>query len=132
VTAGRRSLLHLEVPFGAFAACLIALALVFAAVGIPRWLPPALIVRAGIPSPLTGMTRSFVALASGDLAASFAFHPLGPLVFAACALTPMVALASWLRGERLTVLRRMANATVLWSVVGLLVAAWAWQIARTG
>jgi hypothetical protein len=31
--------------------------------------------------PFCGMTRSFVAVAHGDLGAAFAFHPAGPLLF---------------------------------------------------
>lgn len=37
----------------------------------------------GVPCPFCGMTRSFVALAHGDLAGAFASHPAGPLLFAA-------------------------------------------------
>ncbi|MEA5420936.1 DUF2752 domain-containing protein [Spirulina sp. CCNP1310] len=39
----------------------------------------------GIPCPGCGMTRSFLALAQGDLEGAIAFHLFGPLVFAACA-----------------------------------------------
>lgn len=130
MTAARRSLLHFEIPFGAFGASLVALAFVFVATGIPRWIPPAPMVRFGIPSPLTGMTRSFVALASGDVWASFGFHPLGPPTFAACALMSLVALASWLRGERPAVVHRLATRGALWVVVGAFSAGWAWQIVR--
>lgn len=37
----------------------------------------------GIDCPMCGMTRSFVALAHGQLGAAFSFHPAGPLLFAA-------------------------------------------------
>jgi hypothetical protein len=60
--------------------------------------------------PLCGMTRSFVALAHGQLGAAFRFHPAGPLLFATMvvfvtavltlAITrarPVVARARWLR-----------------------------------
>jgi hypothetical protein len=36
----------------------------------------------GIQCALCGMSRSFCSLAHGDLQASFAFHPLGPALFA--------------------------------------------------
>ncbi len=36
-----------------------------------------------IDCPMCGMTRSFVALAHGRLGDAFAFHPAGPLLFAA-------------------------------------------------
>ncbi len=37
----------------------------------------------GLDCPLCGMTRSFVALAHGELSAALRFHPAGPLLFAA-------------------------------------------------
>jgi hypothetical protein len=37
----------------------------------------------GIDCPMCGMTRSFVALAHGDVGAAFRFHPAGPLLFVA-------------------------------------------------
>lgn len=40
----------------------------------------------GIDCPFCGMTRSFVALAHGDLRASLAWHPAGPLLFVAMML----------------------------------------------
>jgi hypothetical protein len=110
----RRALLRLEVPLGALGASLVALAALFAALGIPAWIPPAVMVRLGMPSPLTGMTRSFVALASGDVSAAFSRHPLGPILFAACATLPVVALASWLRGRRFEALARLIRSRALW------------------
>lgn len=121
---GRRDLVRLEVPFGAIGAALVAAAFAFASTGIPSWIPPAASMRFGVPSPLTGMTRSFVALASGDIAAAFAWHPFGPLVFAACIAAPIIGAVSWVRGERLAatgLLRRR----VLWVVVAAAFAA-AW------
>jgi len=35
----------------------------------------------GIPCPGCGLTRSFVSLAHGRIAAAFAFHPIGPVLF---------------------------------------------------
>jgi hypothetical protein len=69
---------------------LVALAFLFARTGIPSWIPPALLVRLGVASPLTGMTRSFVSLASGRVAKAFWWHPLGPLVFATCLGSPLL------------------------------------------
>jgi hypothetical protein len=43
--------------------------------------------------PFCGMTRSFVALAHGDVAAAFRFHPAGPLLFTAMAVA-LVALVT--------------------------------------
>jgi hypothetical protein len=103
------------------------LAFVFASTGIPVWLPPAPIVRLGIPSPLTGMTRSFVAMASGNPTAAFAWHPLGPLLFAACVAMPAVALASWIRARRFDQAVRILRA--LWPLLAVMLAVvWARQI----
>ncbi len=126
----RRSLLRLEVPFGALGAALVACALAFSVLGIPRWIPPAPLVRTGIPSPFSGMTRAFVALASGDLAAAFAWHPLGPIVFAICVGLPVVALFSWIRDRRFGLFARVAAARVTWVVVcAAVLLGWARQIA---
>jgi hypothetical protein len=40
----------------------------------------------GIRCAMCGMSRSFCALAHGELGASLAFHPLGPAAFVLCAL----------------------------------------------
>lgn len=40
---------------------------------------------AGVACPFCGMTRSFVALAHGELGAALRFHPAGPLLFSAMA-----------------------------------------------
>lgn len=45
----------------------------------------------GLPCPGCGLTRSFCALAKGEVARSAHFHPFGPVLFA-------VACAYWLRG----------------------------------
>jgi hypothetical protein len=56
--------------------------------------------------PLCGMTRSFVALAHGDLAASIRFHPAGPLLFVAMAVFLAVAVTVAIRRSRPLVERR--------------------------
>lgn len=56
--------------------------------------------------PLCGMTRSFVALAHGDLGAALGFHPAGPLLFAAMAVFVPAAVAVWVRRARPLVERR--------------------------
>ena len=96
---------------------LVALAFVFASTGIPAWIPPAPLVRLGIASPLTGMTRSFVALASGHIARAFALHPLGPLVFAACLAAPVLAIRPVALGARFW-----------WCVAALFAIVWVRQI----
>jgi Protein of unknown function (DUF2752) len=57
--------------------------------------------------PMCGMTRSFVALAHGDLAAALRFHPAGPLLFVAMAvLVAAVAIAALRRARPLVERRR--------------------------
>lgn len=64
-----------------------------------------------IDCPFCGMTRSFVALAHGEVAAALRFHPAGPLLFAAM-LVALVALVtvSVRRGQPLVERRRFAIA----------------------
>ncbi len=88
-----------DVGFAALGAALVTCAFAFALVGTPP-LPKGLMVMLGIPSPLTGMTRSFVALAHGDVAAAFAFHPLGPLCFLASVLAVLNIAVLAKRGSR--------------------------------
>lgn len=132
LTAERRRLLSLEVPLGALGLALICLSLLFARTGIPP-LPPAPLVRLGIASPLTGMTRSFVALASGDLAAAFHWHPLGPLAFGACIAAVVAAALSWTSSGRMKRLPGSLSRRWVWTATGLVVAAaWARQIVVFG
>jgi hypothetical protein len=61
----------------------------------------------GLECPFCGMTRSFVALAHGDLAAALRFHPAGPLLFAAMLiLVGAVAIAAARRSRPLVERRR--------------------------
>jgi hypothetical protein len=50
--------------------------------------------------PLCGMTRSFVALAHGDLAAALRFHPAGPLLFLAMVVFLVAVATAALRRSR--------------------------------
>jgi hypothetical protein len=59
--------------------------------------------------PFCGMTRSFVALAHGDLAAAFRFHPAGPILFLALAVFLGAALVVWVRRQRPLVERRQVR-----------------------
>jgi uncharacterized protein DUF2752 len=127
--SGRGELMRLEVPLALLGASLIAAAFAFARVGIPSWIPPATTARAGLPSPLTGMTRSFVAMASGHVGAAFRWHPLGPVVFAACVLGVGVAVVSWRRGRRMELLQRaLAKRWLWWSVAVAFAGVWVRQI----
>jgi hypothetical protein len=114
--------------FGIVGACLVSIAFVFRFTGIPSWIPPALLVRVGIASPFTGMTRSFVALASGHLVDSFRWHPLGPLIFVACAIAPMAMVWSWRYG-RIAWIGRLLTSPSVWIGAALAFAAvWVRQI----
>lgn len=129
----RRQLLLVEVPLGALGAALVSLAFVFAAAGIPSWIPPAPLVRLGVASPLTGMTRSFVALAEGRLLEAFSWHPLGPVCFAIASAAAVVALASCVRGQRFEGLARLLRRRGVWLAVALVIAAgWIRQILYFG
>lgn len=132
LTATRRRLLSLEIPLGGIGLGSVGLAFLFAASGTPP-LPPALLVRLGVASPLSGMTRSFVALAGGDPVAAFAWHPLGPLCFVAAAGAAVVAAVSWVRGRRLAGLTRLLARRWVWGTAALAFAgAWIRQIVVLG
>jgi hypothetical protein len=75
-----------------------------------------------IDCPFCGMTRSFVALAHGDVTAAFRFHPAGPLLFAAM-LIGLVALlvVSLGRGQPLVERRGFLRAFETVAVVCLAV-----------
>jgi hypothetical protein len=118
----KNELHYADVAFGISGCALIVCSFLFAAYGTPR-LPPAPIVLLGISSPLTGMTRSFVALAGGHLAKSFAFHPLGPLCFAASVASVANALTVLRAGRRAHAVDRLVslryNGAIVAAVFGL-------------
>ena len=60
----------------------------------------------GIDCPMCGMTRSFVALAHGDLGAAFRFHPAGPLLFVAMVVLVAAVAVSAVRRTRPLVERK--------------------------
>ena len=55
---------------------------------------------AGVDCPFCGMSRSFVALAHGQLGAALSFHPAGPLLFVAMLIAVAAILVAALRGAR--------------------------------
>jgi len=59
-----------------------------------------------IDCPFCGMTRSFVALAHGDLGAALRFHPAGPLLFVAMAVFIVAAVVAVVRRSGPVVERR--------------------------
>jgi hypothetical protein len=58
----------------------------------------------GLPCPGCGMTRSFCALAKGNVHQSFLFHPLGPLVF-------LAFIVAWVRAAVLLGVDRVGSAS---------------------
>lgn len=83
---------HLAILIGVVAVLALALALEVrgtsevAVRGLGAVLPPTCRFRTwtGLDCPSCGLTRAFVALVHGDLAAAMHFNPVSPLVFAAC------------------------------------------------
>lgn len=62
--------------------------------------------------PLCGMTRSFVALAHGDLRAAVEFHPAGPLWFVAMLGFVAAVVTTWIREAPPLLARRSVLATL--------------------
>lgn len=60
----------------------------------------------GVDCPMCGMTRSFVALAHGDVGAAFRFHPAGPLLFVAMAALVVAVAVTAVRRTRPLVERK--------------------------
>ncbi|MBI5836464.1 MAG: DUF2752 domain-containing protein [Candidatus Eisenbacteria bacterium] len=66
--------------------------------GLPllRWIPACPLHQwTGMDCPTCGMTRSFVALAHGQLDRSLHFHPLGPVLFALSGAAGLALLGGW-------------------------------------
>jgi hypothetical protein len=77
---------------------------------------------ADLDCPFCGMTRSFVALAHGDVASAFRFHLAGPLLFAAMAAALVaVAVAVVRRGPPLVERRGFVVALEAVAVVCLVI-----------
>jgi len=83
----------------------------------------------GLPCPGCGLTRSFVALAGGDLAAGWRFNPAGPLLFGLVAVqVPYRICQIW----RIRHLRREFDppALVWWAVAcgAVVMGQWIWRL----
>jgi hypothetical protein len=114
--------------FGLLGAALVSCAFIFATFGTPP-LPPGPMVALGVPSPLTGMTRSFVALAGGDVINAFALHPLGPLTFAACVIAFVNLAIERRNGRRASIVQRVVSIPhAPWLLAFAFVAVWIRQI----
>lgn len=106
---------------------IVVLAALFAATGIPRWVPGSILLRWGIPAPTTGLTRSFVALARGDAAGSFAWNPLGPVLAALVAAGAVAGWVTWARGVRIPA-RWLGSRPAVVAMSATVVAVWVRQI----
>ncbi len=84
----------------------------------------------GLPCPGCGMGRAFCAVSRGELAAAFAHHALGPVVYVALALLMLRTLAEVVLRRRLAPLtpRRLRRPLVL-ALGVLLVALWLGRLA---
>lgn len=120
-----------DLSIGVLAVGLLAVAAALAltgAGGLPG-APEALLLKVGLASPLTGMTRSFIATIQGDLARAIYFHPLGPLCVLACLIAAANLAVITIRGERLALLDRLVRIRASWlAVAAVFVAVWARQI----
>ena len=120
-----------RIGYALAAGCLLA---VFAAsfLGVDRWKLPGIFAiggdgsttcllrcATGLPCATCGMTRSFCAIGRGEFGAAFAYHPLGPVLYAFFAVVMLRSAAVALAGRRLL---PQAGRVFLWTAVALLAA----------
>jgi Protein of unknown function (DUF2752) len=126
----------------------VGLAAFFAALlGASAWLTPAgdqLVLPGGAPlgglcwfraafhidCPFCGTTRSFVALAHGDVAAAFRFHPAGPLLFAAM-MVALVAIVAALARRTQPLVERPRFVTAVQAVTVVCLSIGVFQMVRS-
>lgn len=82
------------------------------------------------PCPGCGLTTSWTAFVHGDLAASFAAHPLGPVLYLAFATSALLGAYGWSTGKRMRTESRPANFGLLAILIGL-IGIGAWRFATT-
>ncbi len=128
MNSARRLMVAFEVRLGALGAACVVAAFVFARTGIPSWAPQAPIARLGIASPLTGMTRSFVAMSRGDLGTAWSWHPLGPAAFVVAAVAAVVGVWVFAGGSVPTWPAKLSGRNAAAALVAVLVIAWFRQI----
>ncbi|MGO9568321.1 MAG: DUF2752 domain-containing protein [Desulfomonilaceae bacterium] len=86
----------------------------------------------GISCPGCGLTRSFVAMARGDIASALQLNPCGPLLFILCCLQiPYRVLAYLNVGRTVSLLQHIEKRGhfITWLVVAGLIAAWTARLA---
>jgi hypothetical protein len=79
----------------------------------------------GLPCPFCGLTRSMLALGEGHLGGAAAQNPLGLVLLPAAVLLLVAGGRAIVRGRRLS-----WPVPVLWIGLAVVVASWAWQVAR--
>ena len=90
-------------------------------------IPPCLFhTLTGQPCPFCGGTRSFVAMAHGDLGAAVHVFPIGPLLFAALVLAVAYSVGSLATGRRITLSMDLQTRRLL-TVVALAVLVINWS-----
>lgn len=118
--------LGLVLAFGPLAARLLA-PTAPEAFALPRNILPQCLVHqlTGLPCPTCGLTRSFAAMAGGDVARALKFHPLGPALFvSAVALGAGLCVAAlFSRRFRLRLTDREQSASLV-CLTGLLLGFW--------
>ena len=77
----------------------------------------------GLDCPFCGLVRSLIATAHGSLRVAYAFHPLGPVVFAAGMVLLGVAAYRWTAGRSFDLFEVVPGGRRT-----VLLAAWAWLV----
>jgi Protein of unknown function (DUF2752) len=81
----------------------------------------------GIQCPGCGLTRSFTAMARGEVRAAFALNPCGPLLFILCCVQiPYRILAYMKAGQSIPLIRHIEKYghVITWGIAVGLIAAW--------
>lgn len=82
-------------------------------------------VASGIPCPGCGLTRSLVALARGNFAEAWRFHPLGPVVVGVCAgVVVLRLLRSRWQTQVITDVWAKIHTFVWWGALAVVMAVW--------
>lgn len=84
----------------------------------------------GLPCPACGLTRGFVALGHGHMAASFAWHPLAPVLYAALLGALVASVLAAARGRPLLCGQRTTRYSAAIATVAVL-AVWLWRLSHS-
>lgn len=76
----------------------------------------------GLPCPSCGLTRSFCSISQGRIADAFAFHPLGPVLFAGMVIALLIAAWELLRNQATRCgLGLLMNTKMAWTIAYFLI-----------